>query len=132
MVAITGVEPVLLAVKAAILPVPLPARPIDVVLFVQLYVVPDTPDPPIVTAAVLAPLQTGFALLIALAVGVGLAVMLNVCVEPGQLRPANVYTGVTVILDTAAVVPVFVTLNAAIFPLPLAASPVEVLLLAQL
>jgi hypothetical protein len=35
-VAVTGEEPVLIALNAAILPEPLAARPIDVVLFVQL------------------------------------------------------------------------------------------------
>ena len=36
MVAVTGVEPVLAAVKADMLPLPLPSRPMDGVLFVQL------------------------------------------------------------------------------------------------
>ena len=39
MVAVTAVAPAFKAVKEAILPVPLAARPIDVVLFVQLKVV---------------------------------------------------------------------------------------------
>lgn len=40
------------AVKAAIFPVPLAANPIEVVLFVQLYVVPAILDPENVIAAV--------------------------------------------------------------------------------
>ena len=56
MVAITGVVPVLIVAKEAMFPVPLAASPIDVVLFVQLYVVPVT-DPLNVTVAVLEPLH---------------------------------------------------------------------------
>jgi hypothetical protein len=59
MVATTGAVPGLVAIKAAILPVPLAARPMLVVLFVQLY----TMVPPVVglvkfTGAVKSPLQT--------------------------------------------------------------------------
>ena len=39
-VAVIGVEPALVAVKAGIFPFPLAASPIAVLLFVQLYVVP--------------------------------------------------------------------------------------------
>ena len=58
-VAVTGDVPVLMAVNAAILPVPLAPSPIEGVLLTQLYVV----VPPVlpvanVTAVVLAPLQT--------------------------------------------------------------------------
>ena len=42
MVAITGLVVVLVAVKEAILPAPLAARPIEVVLLVQLKMVPAT------------------------------------------------------------------------------------------
>ena len=41
-VAVIGALVMLVAVNAAILPVPLAAKPIDVVLFVQEYVVPET------------------------------------------------------------------------------------------
>ena len=47
MVAVTGVVPVFNAVKAAILPVPLDARPMLVVVFVQAYVV----VPPVLVVA---------------------------------------------------------------------------------
>ncbi len=40
--------------------------------------------------------------------------------------------GVTVIIATTAVVPVFVAVNEAISPIPLAAKPIEGLLLVQL
>lgn len=42
MVAVTGVLPVFLTVKAGIFPQPLAAKPIDVLLFVQLNAVPKT------------------------------------------------------------------------------------------
>ena len=59
MVATTGALVIFTAVKAAILPVPLAARPMLVVLLVQLYTI----VPPVVglvkfTAAVIAPLHT--------------------------------------------------------------------------
>jgi hypothetical protein len=57
-IAIIGFEVALTAEKAAILPVPLPARPMLVVLFTQLYVVPETPEPPKVKPVAIAPLQT--------------------------------------------------------------------------
>jgi hypothetical protein len=41
-VAVTGDDPALVAVKAAIVPVPLAPKPIDVVLFDQVYTVPVT------------------------------------------------------------------------------------------
>ena len=56
MVAVTEVLPLLTAVNEAIFPVPLAARPILVVLFVQLYVV--TLVPVKLIGAVLPPLQT--------------------------------------------------------------------------
>ena len=56
-VAITGELVALVAVNAAILPVPLAARPIDVVLFVQLNTVPGG-VPEKVIVVVEAPLHT--------------------------------------------------------------------------
>ena len=58
-VAVTGEVPLFTAVNAAILPVPLAARPIEGVLFTQLYVVvpPVLPVPKLI-AVVFAPLQT--------------------------------------------------------------------------
>ena len=57
MVAVTGVVPVFVAVNAPIVPVPEAANPIDVLLFVQLYVVPLT-APLNVTVEVVAPLHS--------------------------------------------------------------------------
>jgi hypothetical protein len=58
-VAITGAVPELTAANAVILPAPLAARPIEGILFTQLYVVvpPVLPVPKLI-AVVLAPLQT--------------------------------------------------------------------------
>jgi hypothetical protein len=56
MVAEIGAVPVFVAVKADTLPEPEAARPIAVLLFVQVKVVPDT-GPATVVAEALAPLQ---------------------------------------------------------------------------
>ena len=56
MVAVIGALVLLVAVNEAIFPVPLAARPIDVVLFTQLYTVPET-EPEKVTAVVALLLQ---------------------------------------------------------------------------
>jgi hypothetical protein len=56
MVATTFVMPALAAVKEGMLPVPLPARPMDGVLLTHAKVVPPT-GPEIGIAAVVAPLQ---------------------------------------------------------------------------
>jgi hypothetical protein len=53
MVAVTAVEPAFVAVKAAILPVPLAARPIDVLLLVQVYDVAPVPEKLIAVVEVL-------------------------------------------------------------------------------
>ena len=79
---------VLVAVKLAILPVPLAARPIVVLLFVQLYTVPAT-APVKFTAAVAVLLHTTW-LATAFTVGIGLTVMVNVCGVPVQVPPALV------------------------------------------
>ena len=57
MVAVTAVVPVLIAVNVPILPDPLAANPTEVLLFVQLNVVPGT-APTKLIAVVEAPLQT--------------------------------------------------------------------------
>ena len=57
-VAVTGALVLLIAVKLGTLPVPAAARPMLILLFVQLYVVPAPVLPVIVTAVVAVPLQT--------------------------------------------------------------------------
>jgi hypothetical protein len=84
-VAVTGAVPVLVAVNAAILPVPLAARPMLVLLFVQLNVVPAT-APVKVMAVVVAPLHNVW-LATAFTVGVGLTVIVNVIGVPVQVTP---------------------------------------------
>ena len=74
--------------KDAILPVPDAARPILVLLLVQLYTVP-APLPVKTTAAVGAPLHTTW-LATALTVGTGFTVIVNVMVGPVHVTPALV------------------------------------------
>ena len=83
MVATCTTAVALVAVKLAILPVPLAARPIVVLLFVQLYTVPGT-FPLKFTAAVADPLHntcgdTAFT------VGTGFTVMVKLCAVPVQV-----------------------------------------------
>jgi hypothetical protein len=63
-----------------------------------------------------------------LTAGVGLTVIVKVCGVPAQAP----YIGVTVIVATVLTLPVLMAAKAAIFPVPLAASPMLVLSLAQL
>ena len=126
MVAVTGVLPVLVAVNAGVLPLPLAARPMEVLELVHVKVVPATLLV-YAEAATAAPLQT---VLLAGTVtfGVGLTVIVYVTGVPVQ--PANV--GVTVIVPVIGVVPVLVAANAGVLPLPLAARPIAVFEFVQL
>ena len=81
-VAVTGVVPVLIALNEAMLPVPLAASPIEVVLLVQLYTVPVT-APLNVTADVEEALHTVW-LVTVLTVGVGFTVIVNEVDGPKQ------------------------------------------------
>ena len=90
MVAITGKLVRLTAVKLAILPVPLAAKPIDGKLFVQLYTI----VPPLVgllklTGVDAAPLQSTW-LATGFTVAVGLTVIVKFVGVPTQLTPALV------------------------------------------
>ena len=67
-----------------------------------------------------------------LTVGVGLTVMVNVLGVPVHVTPALVKRGVTVMVAVMGVLPVLVAGKAAMFPVPLAASPIAGLLLVQL
>jgi hypothetical protein len=104
-------------VNDAIFPEPLAARPIDVVLFVQLNVVPAT-EPVKFTGAVGAPLHTVW-LAGWVTSGVGLTITVAVVVAPVQLPDTGVIVKVTV---TGEVV-LFVK-DPLILPVPLAAMPV--------
>ena len=54
--------------------------------------------------------------------------MVNILAAPGQ----PLMVGVTVIVATAVLAPLLVAVNDGIFPVPLAAKPIAVLLLVQL
>ena len=84
-VAVTGALVALVPVKLPMLPVPLAARPMVVLLFVQLNTVPGT-GPLNATAAVGEPLHTVW-LATALTVGTGFTVTVNVIGAPVQLVP---------------------------------------------
>ena len=126
-VAVRGVEPEFVAKNEGILPVPLAAKPMLDVLFVQEYVVPMTAEPLNATTVVLSSLQIvgqeG-----AVTEGVGLTVIVNVCAEPVQPSAE----GVTVIVETITVEPLLITEKATILPVPLAAKPMLVLSFVQL
>jgi hypothetical protein len=118
--------PELPAVNDAILPIPLDARPIDVLSFVQLYVAPLI-APLKLIAAVDAPLHNTCPETSS-TVGVGLTLIVNEVAEPTQ----PVADGVAVIFAVAIDVPAFVAVNDAMLPTPLPVSPIEVLSLVQL
>ena len=125
-VAIALTLPLLTAVKAGISPLPLAARPIEGLLFVQLKVVPLT-VPVNAIAFVVAPLHNSwFAGWVTL--GIGFTVIENVSGVPVQVK----CVGVTVIIAVTGVLPVLIAVNAPMFPVPLAAKPIEGLSLVQL
>ena len=82
-VAVAGVVPLLTAVKEAMFPEPLAARPMDGVLLVQLYTVPAV-APVKLMAVVEAPLQTTW-LVTVFTVGTGFTVMVNIVGVPVQV-----------------------------------------------
>jgi hypothetical protein len=113
-------------VKLGMLPVPAAARPILVVLFVQLNTSPAT-APLNVTADVAAPLHTVW-FETAFTVDVGFTVYVYVIGVPAQ----PFALGVTVIVAVTAVPPVLTAVNAGILPVPLAANPMLGALFVQL
>lgn len=124
MVPVIGAAVVLVATKP-MLPVPLAARPIAVLLFVQLYTVPATV--PEKVAVVLVPTHAVW-LACAFTDGIGFTVMVNVTGVPGQ--PAAV--GVTVMVATCGILVALTAVKLAILPVPLAARLMLVLLFVQL
>jgi hypothetical protein len=132
MVATTGAVPLFTALKAAILPVPDAASPIEAALLVQLYVT----TPPLAvlakfTAAVVAPLHTTW-LPTALTAAVGFTVIVKVLETPVQLTVPAVKMGVTVMVAVIGAVVVLLAVKAAILPVPEAANPMASLSLIQL
>lgn len=130
MVAVIGAAVVLVAVKLAILPVPDAAKPIAVLLFVQLYTVPAT-VPVKLTAAVGDPLQTNWSAGW-FTLAVGFIVMVNVIAVPVQLIPAFVNVGVTVMVAVTGVLPVLMAINDGMVLVPPAPKPMDGLLFVQL
>ena len=120
--------PVVLVDTKFRLPVPLAARPMAVLLLVQLYTVPGTE--PLKACVTVAPAHTVW-LLTGFTVGIGFTVMVNVIGVPGQVTPL-LKLGVTVMVATCGVVPALVAAKLAILPAPDAARPMLVLLLVQL
>jgi len=117
-VAVTGAPPLLIAVNDGTLPVPLAARPMLVLLFVQLNTVPDT-GPLRATTVVAAPLHTVWLVGVALTDGVGFTVIANWIGVPVQETPLFVYVATTVnVLVTGAFV-ALAAVNAGTLPAPL-------------
>jgi hypothetical protein len=115
-------------VNELILPVPLAASPIDVLLLVHVY---EVPVPEKLTPVVELPLHivwlpTGFT------DGVGFTDTTAVTVAPVQVRPPDVNEGVIDIDPPMVAVPELVAVNVRLpVPLPLEASPIAVLVLVQ-
>jgi hypothetical protein len=131
-VTVTGALVVLVSVPV-MLPVPLAAMPVTAVVLsrVQLYVVPVTL--PVSTIPVIAfAEQIVCAAGVATAFGVGFTVIVNVRGVPVHSVPPFRKLGVTVIVAVTGAFVVLVAVNEAMLPLPLAPSPIEVLLLVQL
>jgi hypothetical protein len=63
---------------------------------------------------------------------VGLTVMVKVFDDPEQILPPLLNPGVTLIVDVTGVVPEFTAVKELMSPVPVAGSPIEVLVLVQL
>ena len=57
--------------------------------------------------------------------------MVKLCVEPVHVPPALVYVGVTINVDVTVLAVLFAPANEAMFPVPLAAKPIDVVLFVQ-
>jgi hypothetical protein len=125
-VAVTGVLVLLVAVKEAMLPLPLAASPMEGVLFAHAKVVPAT-SPVKVTNAVAAVLQTTWSTG-ASTVGVGFTVIVNVSGVPTQ----PFAEGVTVMVATTGALVALVAEKEGRLPVPLAARPMEAMSFDQL
>lgn len=125
MVDVIGMEPGFVAVKGVTLSVPLAAKPMPVLLFVHVNVVPNT-GPEKFTAEVEAPLHNVWSVMLSTA-GVGFTIIANEAAVPVQLFAV----GITDIVAVTGTVPLFTALNAAMFPFPDAANPMDVLSFVQ-
>jgi hypothetical protein len=77
-----------------------------------------------VTAPVSTPLHTTWSTGL-FTIGVGFTVIVKLCTGPEHVTAPNVYLGVTVIVATTGAAPAFNPANAAMFPVPVAKSPIE-------
>ena len=124
-VAVTGLEPLLMALKDAMLLFPLELNPIAAFEFVQLKIVPAT-EPLKVIADTAFPLQTVW-LNTEETFGVGFTLNVNVFAVPEQPK-----TGVTVIVAVTGLDVKFSPVKLAMLPVPLEANPIEVVEFVQL
>lgn len=134
MVAVIGPLVALVVKNGSISPLPLAARPMPVLLFVQLKTVPATVPPTVPSKAisnVVAPVQYTL-LLTGKTVGVGFTVIVKFFEGPVQLAPPLVYTGVTTIVAVTGTFVAFNAVNDPILPVPPAARPIDGLLFVQL
>jgi hypothetical protein len=116
-------------------PAPDAANPVIfvVVFLVQLNVVPVMLFGFVISiAAIELPVQILCDEGVALTVGEGFTVLLNVLGAPVHVVLPVVKVGVTVIVAVTAEVLVFMAVNEGMFPVPVAANPMEVVLLVQL
>ena len=123
---VIGTPVLLVAVNDGMDPLPLTAKPIAGLLLTQEYTVPGT-LPVKFTAVLLVPAQRVWSDT-AFTDGIGLTVIVNDLGVP-LVTPS---VGVTMIVATTGVLPLFTAVKEAILPVPLAARPIEVLLLTQL
>ena len=129
MLAVTGNKVLFVAINEGIFPTPVAAKPIDGAEFVQL----NTVVPPVAVvlkfiALVDAPLHKTW-LVTAFTIADGFTVIVNEIGRPTQ--PVGL-EGVTVIVAVIALVKLFAVVNDGIFPMPLGANPIAVLLFTQL
>lgn len=124
-IAVTGLDPALIAVKGGISPVPLAARPMDGLEFVHVKVAPDVGLVSGVPATAIPLHNEIFAG--TLTTGDGFTVIVYVEGIPLQFATE----GVTVIVATTGAVPVLIALKEGMLPLPPAPMPMEGLLLVQ-
>ena len=116
----------MVAKKAEMLPEPEAASPTDGALFVQLNVVPLTVLTKL-TGEIASPLQTVW-LPTELRTGVGLTLIVNITAAP--LQPFAI--GVTEMIARIGDEVLFIPVNDGMFPVPLAARPIEGLSFVQL
>lgn len=126
MVAITGLEVVLVAVKEGISPVPFAPSPMLISSFVQVYTVPATG--PVNGMILVANELHIWKEATWVAVGIGFTLMLKVMSAPTQVLAE----GVTVIRAVSGPLVVLVAVKEGMFPSPDAARPMVVLLFVQL